>query len=426
MPRTIIHLDLDAFYCSIEEQRDPSLRGVPFAVGAAPDQRGVVASCSYAARARGVRSAMPMSHALRLCPQLRVVPVRHAVYRATSRQVMARLRALTPLVEQLSIDEAFLDVSALVPTGQSAQQQERAARALARRLQLQIAHELGLSCSVGVASNKMVAKIATDCGKASSRGGRSPQAMCVVPHGTEAEFLAPLPVGALWGVGPKTEARLESMGAHSIGDIARRDPRELVRAFGSHGYEMWQHARGIDKREIVTSRPSKSISSETTFSEDIADWNSLSQVLGEQVEAVARQLRGQKLRASTVKLKLRWPDFSTPTRQATLAQPTDSRTEIHECAAQLLRSLWPPGQPVRLLGVGVSGLGAVRQLGLWDESIPDTDPAAQELQPRAEVAPEAREFQDKQQRVWEAVALLQGRYGARAVQLGAEEPGTPA
>jgi DNA polymerase-4 len=220
MPRTIIHVDLDAFYCSIEEQRDATLRGKPFAVGGQPDERGVVASCSYAARQFGVRSAMPMARARALCPQLVIVPTRHSVYRAASVQVMERLRSVTPLVEQLSIDEAFLDVTDVLRDGAPllARQQPEThaapvidtrifdARVLAERLQGCIKDELGLSCSVGVASNKMVAKIATDYGKAAVQTGQSPGAICVVPPGDEAAFLAPLPVGALWGVGPKTQS----------------------------------------------------------------------------------------------------------------------------------------------------------------------------------------------------------------------------
>src|SRR5262245_61933816 len=196
--RTIIHLDLDAFFCAVEEQRDPSLRGKPFAVGGRPESRGVVSSASYAARRFGVRSAMPMSTAVRHCPDLIVVPPHHLAYRAASQQVMERLHTITPLVEQISIDEAFLDVTALGEPGQT----------IAARLQATIRDELGLSCSLGVAANKLVAKIATDVGKSLVRSGQMPQAICVVPPGDEAAFLAPLPTTALWGVGPRTAEKL--------------------------------------------------------------------------------------------------------------------------------------------------------------------------------------------------------------------------
>ena len=225
MPRTILHLDLDAFFCAVEEQHDPSLAGKPFAVGGRPEERGVVASCSYAARKSGIHSAMPMSQARRRCPTLLIVPSHFASYRAASTQVMARLKALTPLVEQLSIDEAFLDVTALETPGEM----------LARQLQQTIRDELGLPCSLGVATNKLVAKIATDVGKAAAHTGSAPNALCVVPPGTEAAFLAPLPTRTLWGVGPRTVEQLAALGIRTIGDLARHPLPSLIRQFGKHG-----------------------------------------------------------------------------------------------------------------------------------------------------------------------------------------------
>jgi DNA polymerase-4 len=463
MSRTIIHVDLDAFYCAIEEQRDPSLRGKPFAVGGQPGERGVVASCSYAARQFGVRSALSMARARALCPQLLIVPSRHSAYRAASAQVMERLRAVTPLVEQLSIDEAFLDVTALISPGQSSghpsgtasgSHRDHSARGLAEHLQHTIKHELGLSCSVGVASNKMVAKIATDYGKAAVKTGQSPGAICVVPAGGEAAFLAPLPVSALWGVGPKTEAQLAGMGISTIGQIAQSSPRELMQRFGSHGYELWLHAGGIDKREIVTERESKSISSETTFVHDVGDWDELHQVLQEQAAEVADHLQRQHLQATTVKIKLRWSDFTTPTRQITLPQPTDQQPIIQDGATQLLRQLWQDQQPVRLLGVGVSGLSPIRQLTLWEAV--DSAPAAkaardsprdspdheidlkhgadsdqEEIPQEIPAAGEARnsglleeQETEKQQRIRQALDLLQQRYGKPMVHLGVHSTGT--
>lgn len=256
-PRTIIHLDLDQFFCAVEEQRDTSLRGKTFAVGGRPEGRGVVASASYAARAFGVRSAMPMAQAVRLCPELIVVRPDFAAYRAASQQVMARLHTLTELVEQISIDEAFLDATALDADGAG----------IAARLQQTIRDDLALSCSLGVAGNKLVAKIATDVGKSMARRGAIPSAICVVPPGEEAQFLAPLPATALWGVGPKTAEKLASMGIVTVGDIANWPAADLARRFGQHGADLARRARGIDPRPIVTERAAKSISQETTFAQ---------------------------------------------------------------------------------------------------------------------------------------------------------------
>ncbi len=356
--RKIIHVDLDAFFCAVEELRDPSLRGKPFAVGGKPDERGVVASCSYAARRLGVRSAMPMSRAVRLCPQLIIVPARHRAYAEVSEQVMRRLHNLTPLVEQISIDEAFLDVSDL----------PEPAELIARRLQKQIRDELNLSCSLGVATNKLVAKIATDVGKASARSNDSPNAIQIVEEKREAHFLSPLPVIALWGVGPKTAAQLESNGMRTIGDIARQPEGDLVRWFGKHGYDLARHSKGIDDRPIVTSYETKSISQETTFVRDVRDAATLKHTLRAQAEQVARSLRREKIGGVTIKLKIRWSDFTTLTRQKTLAQPTDQANIIYELAEQLLNNVWK-GQAVRLIGVGVSGLGEMyKQLSLLDDN----------------------------------------------------------
>ena len=358
MPRTILHLDLDAFFCSVEETRNPDLRGKPFAVGGKPDERGVVASCSYAARQFGVRSAMPMARAVRLVPQLIIVPSRHRLYGEVSQQVMSRLRKLTPLVEQISIEEAFLDLSDL---------RDKDPRQIALDLQAGIRDELGLPCSVGIASNKLVAKIATEVGKKGAQKGAPPFGLTLVPAGQEAAFLAPLPANMLWGVGPKTEARLAELGIHTIGDIAAWPEADLARRFGENGRELAAHARGQDERPIVTEHETKSISQETTFTRDVSDDKTLERTLRELAAEVGRSLRRNDLAGRTVKIKIRWPDFTTLTRQTTLPQPTDSDEEITQTALTLLRAARKPRQAVRLIGVGVSGLGApVRQLGLWD------------------------------------------------------------
>jgi DNA polymerase-4 len=270
---------------------------------------------------------------------------------------MQRLRAVTPLVEQISIDEAFLEVSDLPESGE----------VLARRLQAAIRDELGLPCSLGIATNKLVAKIATDVGKASSRSEGTPNAITVVPPGEEAAFLAPLPTRALWGVGPKTATRLAELGLRTIGDVARQPEEYLVRHFGKFGRDLARQAKGIDERPVVTEHAVKSISQETTFARDVSERQVLLRTLRAQSERVGRRLRRLRLHGGTVKLKVRKPDFTTLTRQATLDQPTDQDAEIYAAAVKLFEGVWQVGQPVRLLGVGVSRLGStVRQLSLWD------------------------------------------------------------
>lgn len=392
MPRTILHLDLDAFFCAVEETKDPSLRGKAFAVGGRPDERGVVASCSYAARKMGVRSAMPMSRALRLCPGLIIVPSRHRVYGEVSRQVMEILHGVSGLVEQISIDEAFLDISDI------RDEPER----LARGLQARIRHELHLPSSIGIASNKLVAKIATEVGKAlalkriRAQGlTEPPNAVTVVPYGEEAAFLSPLPADMLWGVGPKTSQRLSELGIHTIGDIAKWPEGELIRLFGENGRDLSRHAKGIDNRPIVTERETKSISQEVTFSVDVVSDKVLEKTVREQSAEVARQLRRENLAGRTVKLKIRWPDFTTLTRQTTLTNPTDMEDEIAKTALALMKSVRKPSQAVRLIGVGVSGLGQpIRQLGLWDMD------------------------SEKSRRVQEALDALQEKYGKDVIHKG--------
>ena len=358
MPRTILHLDLDAFYCSVEETQNPELRGKPFAVGGKPNERGVVASCSYAARAVGVRSAMPMSKAIQLCRNLIIVPGRHKLYGEYSEKVMSKLRDLTPLVEQISIDEAFLDISDI----------QQSPTSLALDLQADIQIELQLPSSLGIASNKMVAKIATEVGKKfNKRKDEPPYGFTVVPEGKEAEFLSQLPADMLWGVGPKTFARLTELGIHTIGDIAKWPEKELINLFGENGRDLWQHANGIDERPIVTEYETKSVSQETTFNVDISDEKTLEKTLHEQASDVAKQLKRSDLAGKTVKIKIRWTDFTTLTRQTTLPTSTSDGEEIFQAAVKLMKAVRKPNQAVRLIGVGVSGIGApIRQLGLWD------------------------------------------------------------
>jgi len=335
-----------------------------------------------------------MAQAARLCRDLVVVAPNFPAYRAASQQVMGRLHAITPLVEQISIDEAFLDVTALGAPGAT----------LAARLQAIIRDDLALSCSLGVASNKLLAKVATDVGKSLVRSGKMPQAICVVPPGEEAAFLAPLPAIALWGVGPKTAERLAELGMHTVGDIAAWPEADLARRFGQHGEDLARRARGIDDRPIVTERPTKSISQETTFARDVADRALLERTLCEQAASIARKLRREDLMGTTVKLKIRWPDFTTPTRQLTLLQPTDESELIAEAALRLFGQIWTSEQAVRLIGVGVSGLGSPpRQLSLWDAP---PEPTPEQLA--------------RQQRVAAALAAIQARFGVGAVRRGSE------
>jgi DNA polymerase-4 len=357
MARTILHLDLDAFYCAVEEMDNPELRGKPFAVGGRPEERGVVASCSYAARRRGVRSAMPMGRALRLCPDLQIVGGHFSRYREESRKVMSILHEFTDLVEQLSIDEAFLDLTDRPDSDLQ----------LAMNVQAAIREQTGLPSSLGVAANKLVAKIANDHGKGLFSGAGAPNAVTVVPPGEEAEFLGPLAVRALWGVGPRTEERLAELGIRTIGELAAADPGMLTERFGRHGEDMVRRAQGIDDSPIVTEREVKSISQEITFSRDVREEAKLRDQVRRQSERVAGSLKKNGLTAATIKIKLRWPDFRTLTRQTTLASPTDDSVVIEHTAWDLVRKVWYPGKAVRLIGVGASGLGTgPEQLPLFD------------------------------------------------------------
>jgi DNA polymerase-4 len=385
MPRKILHLDLDAFFCAVEELNDSSLRGKAFAVGGTPEERGVVASCSYAARRFGVRSAMPMSRALRLCPGLLVISHHHGNYGEMSVKVMQRLHDLSPLVEQISIDEAFVDISDLRELPET----------IARRLQKRVNDELGLPCSVGVATNKLVAKIATEVGKKTTKKNQPPNAVTVVPPGTEAAFLEPLSVNMLWGVGPKTAAKLARVGIKTIGDLARCPAADLIRWFGENGRDLARRACGVDNNPVTTGHEVKSISQETTFARDVRDDKLLAGTLRELSAEVGRRLRQANIAGTTVKIKLRWPDFTTLTRQVTMAQPTDQDEEIYRLALDLLGKVRAKGKAVRLIGVGVSGLGApLRQLELWGAD------------------------SEKSRRLQEALDTVRAKYGEQSIQRG--------
>jgi DNA polymerase-4 len=338
-----------------------------------------------------------MSRALRLCPDLAIVRSDHRVYEQISQQVMKLLHQTTSAVEQVSIDEAYLEVSDLLESGE----------AIAHRLQKEINDQLNLPCSLGVASNKLVAKIANDVGKRRGRGTSPPNAITVVPPGEEAAFLAPLPTISLLGVGPKTAARLEELGVRTLGELAGWPAEELAKNFGKHGYDIARGAQGIDDSPIVTFYEAKSFSQETTFAKDIRDQATLEATLQDLSKGVSRRLRESQARGSTVKLKLRWPDFTTLTRQVTLIQPIDKTSDIFRASLDLFRKVWKPGRAVRLLGVGVSHLetpeevqSPTRQMTLW------------------EVKEEVVGVPPKEQQLQRALELIKERYGENAVRRG--------
>ena len=344
--RQIIHADFDAFYASVEQLDNPELRGKPVVVGGSPDDRGVVASASYEARRFGVRSAMPMRTALRLCPEAIRRPPDFERYRDVSRRVMAIFREVTPLVEPLSLDEAFLDVTASVGPNQDAGD-------IARGLRQRVREELGLVISVGVATSKSVAKIASDIDK--------PDGFKLVLPGTEREFLSPLPVGRLWGVGPKRVKQLNDEGVHTIGELAAQPEEWFVRIFGRPGAHIRSLSVGEDESEVSSERETKSLSAETTFSNDTGDREALQEMVSRLSQEVAGGLSGKGLRGRTVKLKLRLSDFTTFTRQRTLPEPVETSEEIARAAGALLDAELAPQRRFRLIGVGVSGFDEVRE-----------------------------------------------------------------
>jgi DNA polymerase-4 len=354
MQRWIIHVDLDAFFASVEELLNPQLRGKPIIVGGDPHQRGVVSSASYAARAYGVRSAMPTMRALRLCPQAVLVPPRHSEYARRSQAVMDILEEITPLVEQISVDEAFLDVT-------GCERLWGPAIEMGRLIQRRISEEQHLPASLGIAASKLVAKIACDVGK--------PHGLVMVQPGEEQEFLAPLAIEKLWGVGRVTGARLRGYGIKTIGDLSSWTEERLIQTFGEMGRSLYFGARGTDLNPVRISHERRSISQERTFARDIGDGETVRRLLLQMSEDLASSLRRQQLIAQTVRIKLRYPDFTTVTRQVTLAQPTDQGAVVLEAAQQLLAHNWHDGQLLRLFGVAVSGLldGAGYQLSLFEQ-----------------------------------------------------------
>lgn len=348
-PRAIVHLDLDAFYAAVEVLENPDLEGKPVLIGGR--ERGVVSAASYPARAFGVHSAMPMYQALERCPEAIVLPPRFSFYQDYTHQVMKILHQASPLVEQISIDEAYLDLTDQVTAWEEAVE-------IASSLQSQVRDDVGLSASLGVATNKLVAKVASDHDK--------PGGLTVVRPEEEAAFLAPLPVRALWGVGPKTADKLDKMKITTVGELAQRSEEELQKHFGKRGSEMVQQARGIDKRSVIVEHERKSVSQERTFARDLRDAKSLKRQLWKLSQGVAQYLQKAGLAAGTIGIKLRYSDFETLTRQMSLSVPTDNERTIYRAALVLLRRTWQRGRPVRLLGVAGQNLSPpVGQLPLF-------------------------------------------------------------
>jgi DNA polymerase-4 len=346
--RHIIHADLDAFYAAVEQLDNPDLVGQPVLVGGRPENRGVVATASYEARVFGVHSAMPMRTAVARCPQGIIVQPRFSRYKEKSGEVMGIFRDLTDLVEPLSMDEAYLDITAVVAGGEKP-------LAVALDLKRRIFEETGLIVSVGVGTCKTVAKIGSDLDK--------PDGLVVVQPGDEAGFLAPLAVNQLWGIGPKTAERLNGEGIETIGQLADQPLEWFARIFGKRAVSVRDKAMGRDDDAVHTESASKSISSETTFASDVGDEAELRNVVERKAVGVAHSLERNGLRGRTVKLKLRLADFTTFTRQYTLPYHTSDEDPIKEAAWALLAAELEPGRTFRLLGVGMTNFGEDTEAG---------------------------------------------------------------
>jgi DNA polymerase-4 len=375
-PSTILHVDLDAFFAAVEQRDRPELRGRPVIVGGRPGDRGVVSAASYEARVFGVRSAMPLRTAAALCPNGVFLPVDGRKYAAASKEVMRILGRFSPLIEQISIDEAFLDLTgseALLGSGEE----------VAVRIKEAVHNEVGLTVSVGVASNRLVAKIASDL--------RKPDGLVVVPHGEERSFLAPLPIERLWGVGASTRRALADYEVKTIGDLADLPEDILRRRFGRHGGDLVARAQGIGETVVGDHEAAKSVSQEHTFDVNVAEWEQLEQSLLALSDGVAGRLRASGVRCWTVAVKIRDSSFVTITRQKTLAEPTDQTDTIWRTAVALTRRE-VGGMSVRLLGVAASGLTDEHQLSLFD----GTD--------------------QRRRRAVEAMDAVRKRFGSRAIR----------
>jgi DNA polymerase IV len=339
--RRIVHVDMDAFYASVEQRDRPELRGKPVAVGGDPNKRGVVAAASYEARAFGVRSAIPMARAVRLCPHLIVVRADFQKYRDTSRQVFEIFRSVTPLVEPLSLDEAYLDVTENAWG-------EALGKSVAQRLKAAIREKTGLTASAGVAPNKFLAKIAS--------AWKKPDGLTVIAPERVEHFLQKLPVDALWGVGPVTAARLRERGIERLVDVRTVDPGVLRDAVGSQAEWLRQLADGIDDRAVEPNRETKSSGSENTYSHDLTDINEIRQEIDAMARDAAEWLEKKQLLCRTVTIKVRYSDFTTITRSHSRTPASRDAEDIAQRAVRLLDRTDAAGRPVRLLGVSVHNL----------------------------------------------------------------------
>ena len=352
MTRTILHVDMDAFYAAVEERDRPELRGKPVIIGADPKGgagRGVVSTASYAARRFGVASAMPISTAWRLCPQGVFIAPDMAKYSEVSKQIRVVFEAFTDLVEPISVDEAFLDVTASVRLFGDGE-------TIARKIKARIRDETKLTASVGVATAKLIAKIASDLKK--------PDGLVVVPPGTERAFLAPLPVRRLWGIGPKMEERLAKLGVHTIGQLAEA---KVTRLLGTHGLDLQRLARGEDDRPVVSdSGPAQSVSVEHTFDADQGDSRELRKALLRLADELSRRLRAESMAGRTITLKYRDETFKTTTHARSRKAPTNVAADLFTLAAALFDEVHG-SLKVRLLGIGVSGFDEPAQKSLFED-----------------------------------------------------------
>ncbi len=338
--RIFAHVDMDAFYASIEIRDDPTLEGKPVVVGGSAQGRGVVSAASYEARKYGIHSAMPMAEALRRCPQLIRISGHFGKYEDASRKIMTVFRSYSPKVEPLSLDEAFLDLTGMT-------QLLGLPRAIGQQIKDDIRTETNLTASVGIAPVKFVAKIASDFEK--------PDGLVIVQPGTVEDFLHPLDISRLWGVGPRTQEVLRSMGIGTVGDLAALGQKQLTARFGQHGDHLFRLAQGEDRREVVPDWEAKSYSHEHTFGRDQDDHEILEGMMLDESHRVSRRLRKDSVCGKIVQTKLRYHDFTTLTRRTTLASPTSDAREIYRAARHLFRENWTRAA-VRLIGVGVSGI----------------------------------------------------------------------
>jgi DNA polymerase-4 len=351
--RTIMHIDLDAFFVSVEQALNPELRGKPVVVGGKPDRRGVVAAASYEARTFGLHSGMPLVTAVRLCPQAIFIEGNYHRYSEASRKFMAILADFSPFLEPMGIDEAYLDASGF-------ESLHGTIRQMALKIKKRVKDELGLVASIGIASCKIVAKVASDHSK--------PDGLVEVPAGQEADFFAPLPIGKLPGIGKKTEQVLKGLGITTLGELAKMSLPALKNRFGAFGEELHRLAWGIDDRAVLPPAEAKSISRETTFPKDTNDRDFLMATLRYLAERVGAELREHGKQARCVAIKVRYEDFTTITRRRTLPQPTDADQTIFQTGAELLQAaLMTDKQAVRLIGTSVSRLNEpARQLSLLE------------------------------------------------------------